>query len=65
MHTAQVRTLAEVINFFDRGGDGAGFPGTSELHPLDLTERERADLTAFLAALQGSGPDAALLAAPP
>jgi cytochrome c peroxidase len=64
MHTAQVRTLAEVINFFDRGGDGVGFPGTSEIHALELTERERADLTAFLATLQGPGPEAALLATP-
>jgi hypothetical protein len=64
MHTAHIRQLADVIAFFDRGGDGVGFPGTSELVPLELTERERADLVAFMAALQGSGPDAALLAAP-
>jgi len=62
MHTAQIRTLAEVVSFFDRGGDGAGFPGTSELVPLDLSERERADLTAFLATLQGPGPSEDLLA---
>ncbi|MGE0397655.1 MAG: cytochrome-c peroxidase [Kofleriaceae bacterium] len=64
MHTAQIRTLASVVDFFDRGGDGVGFPGTSELVPLELSERERADLVAFLQALQGAGPDAALLAAP-
>jgi cytochrome c peroxidase len=64
MHTAQIRTLASVVDFFDRGGDGVGFPGTSELVPLGLTERERADLTAFLSTLQGPGPDAALLSAP-
>lgn len=64
MHTAQIRTLAEVVSFFDRGGDGVGFPGTSELVALGLSERERADLTAFLATLQGPGPDAALLAEP-
>jgi cytochrome c peroxidase len=64
MHTAQIRTLASVVEFFDRGGDGVGYPGTSELTPLGLTERERADLTAFLSTLQGPGPAPALLAAP-
>ena len=38
MHTAQLRTIAEVVAFFDRGGDPAGpYPGQSELAPLALT----------------------------
>jgi cytochrome c peroxidase len=64
MHTAQLTTLDDVVDFFDRGGDPAGFPGKNELLPLNLSPRERADLVAFLQALQGPGPDAALLAAP-
>ena len=65
MHTAQIRTVAEVVAFFDAGGDPAGpYPGQSELQPLGLTDDEQADLTAFLAALDGPGPDAALLVAP-
>ena len=62
MHTAQIRTVAEVVMFFDKGGDPPGpYPGQSELEPLGLTEDQRADLTAFLAALEGPGADAALL----
>lgn len=64
MHTAQLATLDDVVDFFDRGGDPAGFPGKNELLPLNLSPRERADLVAFLQALQGPGPDAALIAPP-
>lgn len=64
MHTAQLRTLEQVITFFARGGDRTGYPGLSELHALSLSTDERADLAAFLRALDGPGPDAALLAAP-
>jgi cytochrome c peroxidase len=66
MHTGQLRTASQVVAFFDRGGDPPGnYPGTSELTPLELGERDRADLVAFMAALEGPGPDAALLGAPP
>jgi hypothetical protein len=41
-------------------GDPAGFPGTNEIAPLGLSESERADLVAFLRALSGPGPGAAL-----
>jgi hypothetical protein len=65
MHTAQLRTVADVVAFFNAGGDPAGpYPGQSELVPLGLSDDEQADLTAFLSALQGPGPDAALLSAP-
>lgn len=65
MHTAQLRTVADVVAFFDAGGDPPGpYPGTSELQPLGLTDDERADLAAFLTALDGEGPDPALLTAP-
>jgi cytochrome c peroxidase len=65
MHTGQMRTLDQVMVFFDRGGDRAGlYPGTNELHPVGLTERERADVVAFMGTLTGPGPAAALRAAP-
>ncbi len=64
MHTGQLLTLAEVVDFFDGGGDHFGFPGQSELSPLGLTARERADLVAFLATLTGPGPREALLSPP-
>jgi len=66
MHTGQLRTASQVVAFFDRGGDPPGnYPGISELQALELSERDRADLVAFMAALEGPGPDAALLDAPP
>jgi cytochrome c peroxidase len=65
MHTAQLSDLDQVMAFFDRGGDPAGaYPGKSELAPLGLSARQRADLVAFLGALDGPGPSAALLVAP-
>jgi cytochrome c peroxidase len=64
MHTGQLATLEQVVQFFSRGGDPAGFPGTVEIGSLDLSDREQADLVAFMQALQGPGPDAALYATP-
>ena len=64
MHTGQVATLEEAVAFFDRGGHPAGYPGKSELYPLGLTDRERADLVAFLRTLEGPGPAQLLLTAP-
>jgi cytochrome c peroxidase len=65
MHTGQLGALDQVMAFFDRGGDRAGgYPGTNELAPLGLADRERADLVAFMGALAGPGPAAALLSAP-
>jgi cytochrome c peroxidase len=61
MHTGQLVTLAQVVRFFSRGGDPAGFPGQNELKALNLSEREQADLVAFMSAFDGDGPDAALL----
>jgi hypothetical protein len=61
MHTAQLTRLADVIEFFDNGGHLGGYPGRNELEPLGLTGQERADLEAFLGALEGPGPRAELL----
>jgi len=66
LHTAQLGTLDQVVAFFDRGGDRAGaYPGMNELHALGLSDRERADLVAFMGALTGPGPAAALMGPPP
>jgi cytochrome c peroxidase len=64
MHTGQLRSLEDVVAFFDRGGDTVAFPGVSEIAPLELSARERADLAAFLRAIDGPGPDEVLLTAP-
>jgi cytochrome c peroxidase len=57
MHTGQLRSLSDVVAFFDRGGDLSGYAGASELHALGLTERDRADLVAFLESVNGPGAD--------
>ncbi|MCD6681812.1 MAG: hypothetical protein LT102_14395 [Burkholderiaceae bacterium] len=46
MHNGTLATLAQVVDFHDRGGGRA-----SELQPLGLDARERAALVAFLEAL--------------
>jgi len=46
MHNGTLATLAQVVDFYDRGGGRA-----SELQPLGLDARERAALVAFLEAL--------------
>jgi cytochrome c peroxidase len=65
MHTGQIRSLEQAVSFHDRGGDPPGhYPGVNELRPLGLTESERADLVAFIRALDGPGPEQALLEPP-
>jgi cytochrome c peroxidase len=63
-HTGQMRSLEQAVAFFDRGGDPAGYPGVNELRRLNLSADERADLVAFLVALEGAGPSAELLEQP-
>jgi len=65
MHSGLLRTLADVVAFFDRGGDPRGsYLGDSVLSPLGLTDQEKADLVSFLKTLDGPGPSAELLAIP-
>jgi cytochrome c peroxidase len=64
MHTAQLRTLADVVDFFNRAGDGPGLSGTNELQPLGLSSDEQQELVNFLNALTGPGPDKSLLESP-
>lgn len=60
MHNGVFATLAEVVDFYDRGGApgfGAAAPNLDEhVHPLKLTAAERADLVAFLEALSEKAP---------
>ncbi len=64
MHSGQLATLADVIDFYNVGG---GDPGTSgivldpAMHALGLTAQDETDLVAFLGALTGADIDAALL----
>jgi cytochrome c peroxidase len=54
MHTGQLATLDEVIDFYDRGGDPSGFVGgPKEIQPLHLTAEEKSDLKSFLLTLTG------------
>jgi cytochrome c peroxidase len=73
MHTGQLRSLEEVVEFFNEGGHKKlgvpadpilGYLGETEIEPLGLDDQEQADLVAFLHALDGPGPAAALLEAP-
>jgi cytochrome c peroxidase len=56
MHDGSEKTLEEVVAFYDRGGEkNPQLDG--RIHPLGLTSAERADLVAFLNALNGEKVD--------
>ena len=65
MHNGAFATLEEVVDFYVTR-EGARSTGTTEriLEPLDLSERDRADLVAFLESLTGAPPDLTRLGAP-
>jgi cytochrome c peroxidase len=52
MHDGSVKTLADVIDLYDRGGT-ARPSRAAQIEPLHLTAVERADLLAFLETLSG------------
>jgi cytochrome c peroxidase len=57
MHSGLIGSLADVVAFFNRGGDAPGsYVGTSVLLPLGLSDDEQADLVAFLGSLDGHAP---------
>lgn len=62
-HTGGAATLADVVDFYDRGGDESGFMGRKDerLVPLNLSSQEREDLVAFLESLTGQPIPAELL----
>jgi cytochrome c peroxidase len=50
----QAASLDDVIDFYNRGGDAPGtYLGTKEIHPLNLSHQDKADLKAFLQTLTG------------
>ncbi len=57
MHDGRFESLDEVLEFYNEPKSGS--VGDSELDPLDLTERDHADIKAFLGTLNGSWPDLA------
>jgi cytochrome c peroxidase len=52
MHDGSLRTLEEVVSFYDRGG-GPNPRLDTEIRPLRLDAGERRALVAFLRALSG------------
>jgi cytochrome c peroxidase len=65
MHTGQLKSLEEVVAFFAQGGDMYGFPGKSEIAPLNLSVQDQQDLVAFLKTFEGAGPPSSLTMPPP
>jgi hypothetical protein len=63
MHDGRFKTLAQVVDFYDRGGDVPG-DDVYPLRPLGLTRGERADLVAFLESLNSSLPRVTIPATP-
>jgi cytochrome c peroxidase len=56
MHNGSLKTLEEVIDFYNRGGGDD--PNKSKLiRSLNLSEQEKADLIAFLRSLSGTLPE--------
>jgi cytochrome c peroxidase len=64
MHTGHLHALADVVAFFARGGDSAGFEGQSVNVDRQVSSDEQNDIVAFLGSLSGPGPDAKLLNRP-
>ncbi|MFQ5747968.1 MAG: cytochrome-c peroxidase [Planctomycetota bacterium] len=55
MHDGSLKTLAEVVDFYDKGGfDNPG--RDPRMFPRNLTDGEKKDLVAFLESLSGSYP---------
>ena len=53
MHDGSIKTLEEVIEYYDKGGDKNRFID-AKIFPLHLTQREKADLLAFMKSLTSS-----------
>ena len=52
MHNGSIKTLEEIVEFYNKGGISNPFLD-EKIKPLDLTEAEKQDLVAFLKALNG------------
>lgn len=53
MHDGSVKTLEEVIEFYDKGGEPNPWLDP-KMEPLNLTEQQEEDLLAFLMSLEGN-----------
>lgn len=53
MHDGSLRSLADVVEFFNRGGQENPYLD-SEMQPLSLSQEEKQDLVSFLESLTGS-----------
>ncbi|MDQ6987714.1 MAG: cytochrome c peroxidase [Mariprofundaceae bacterium] len=62
MHNGSKKTLSNVIDFYDRGGDTLG--SGNQLHALHLTDGEKKDLLAFLFSLSGENRETRVPALP-
>jgi len=58
MHDGSEATLADVIEFYDKGGNANPHLST-KIKKLNLTEQEREDLESFMLALTGTVPEPA------
>jgi cytochrome c peroxidase len=54
MHDGSLKTLEEVIDYYDKGGM-ANRNLDSNIRKLSLTDQEKRDLVGFLKALNGEG----------
>lgn len=54
MHDGSIKTLAEVVDFYDKGGVHNPYLHQA-IRPLHLTEKEKKDLISFMEALNGEG----------
>jgi len=56
MRTGQLKSLKDVVEFFDKGGVRQQLIGENEIRPLGLSAAEKQDLLSFLESLDGPGP---------
>jgi cytochrome c peroxidase len=56
MRNGLYTTLEEVVEHYNRGGDGLRETTSPHVVPLKLTAQEKADLVAFMQSLTGTGP---------
>jgi len=65
MHDGSEKTLRDVVEFYNRGGDRRDGSQDDLVVPLNLSEVEKADLVAFLEALSSPDQEFVLPALPP
>ncbi len=53
MHDGSIKTLAEVVEYYDKGGNRNQFIDAA-MYPLHLTKKEKSDLVAFMQSLSSA-----------